>query len=122
LPSRSDSFGLVLLEAWANGVPNVAYRAGGGAEGVRPEQDGPLVRGGDVAGLSAAISRLTGGAECGRGPGQTGRERTGREFRWADKLRRVRDVYQDLVTERAEGTGGAMPQAAKREKYRSPWL
>jgi len=29
LPSRSDSFGIVLLEAWANGVPNVGYRAGG---------------------------------------------------------------------------------------------
>src|SRR5262249_9785747 len=29
LPSRVESFGLVLLEAWANGVPNIAYRAGG---------------------------------------------------------------------------------------------
>src|SRR5205807_9092412 len=29
LPSRSDSFGIVLLEAWANGVPNLGYRAGG---------------------------------------------------------------------------------------------
>ena len=29
LPSRSDSFGIVFLEAWANGVPNIGYRAGG---------------------------------------------------------------------------------------------
>ena len=36
LPSRSDSFGLVLLEAWANGVANVAYRAGGVADVIQP--------------------------------------------------------------------------------------
>ena len=29
LPSRSDSFGIVLLEAWADGGANVGYRAGG---------------------------------------------------------------------------------------------
>ncbi len=31
LPSRTDSFGLVLLEAWANKKPNLVYRAGGPA-------------------------------------------------------------------------------------------
>src|SRR5213076_925877 len=40
LPSRSDSFGLVLLEAWANGVPNVGYRAGGIAGVIRHAEDG----------------------------------------------------------------------------------
>src|SRR5205807_3357230 len=58
LPSRSDSFGLVLLEAWANGVPNVAYRAGGVAEVVRHETDGLLISCGDVQGLSQALVRL----------------------------------------------------------------
>src|SRR5262249_34189396 len=40
LPSRTDSFGLVLLEAWANGKPNLVYRAGGPAELVRDGRDG----------------------------------------------------------------------------------
>ena len=31
LPSRCDSFGLVLLEAWINGKPNVAYAPAGPA-------------------------------------------------------------------------------------------
>src|SRR5207253_7431181 len=39
LPSRSDSFGLVLLEAWANGVANIAYRAGGIADVLRRDVD-----------------------------------------------------------------------------------
>src|SRR5207245_470304 len=42
LPSRSDSFGLVLLEAWANGLPNLAYHAGGVADLLRHDQDGLL--------------------------------------------------------------------------------
>src|SRR5206468_12006903 len=58
LPSRSDSFGLVLLEAWANGVPNVAYRAGGVADVIRHEQDGLLVRCGDVGDLADYLQRL----------------------------------------------------------------
>src|SRR5262249_39740525 len=51
LPSRSDSFGLVLPESWANGVPCVGYRAGGVAWVICDEGDGLLVRCGDVAGL-----------------------------------------------------------------------
>jgi glycosyltransferase involved in cell wall biosynthesis len=58
LPSRSDSFGLVLLEAWANAVPSVAYRAGGLAEVVRHGHDGLLVPCGAVADLAEAIAEL----------------------------------------------------------------
>src|SRR5262245_58342936 len=39
LPSRSDSFGLVLLEAWANVLPNVGYRAGGIRDVIHHERD-----------------------------------------------------------------------------------
>src|SRR5438552_3376876 len=63
LPSRSDSFGLVLLEAWANGVANVAYRAGGVGDVIRDGQDGLLVRCGDVGELAQALERLVTNAE-----------------------------------------------------------
>ena len=49
LPSRTDSFGLVLLEAWANAQPVIAYRAGGPADLVRAGIDGWLVGCGDVS-------------------------------------------------------------------------
>jgi glycosyltransferase involved in cell wall biosynthesis len=102
LPSRSDSFGLVLLEAWANGVPNVAYRAGGIAGVIRHEEDGLLVRCGDVGALSQALVRLVHDAGMRRQLGRQGQERTGREFRWDDKLALVRDVYFDLVGRKAK--------------------
>src|SRR6266542_4456715 len=85
LPSRSDSFGLVLLEAWANGAANVGYRAGGVAGVIRHEEDGLLVRCGDVAGLAAALTRLAADEGRRRRFGAAGRRRLGREFRWEDK-------------------------------------
>jgi hypothetical protein len=52
LPSGSDSFGLVLLEAWANGVPNIAYRAGGIADVIQHDTDGLLVPCGKIEALA----------------------------------------------------------------------
>src|SRR4029077_11467312 len=75
LPSRSDSFGLVLLEAWANGIANVAYRAGGIAGVIRDGQDGRLVRCGRVDELACAMGELIVNAEERSRLGAAGRER-----------------------------------------------
>jgi len=95
LPSRSDSFGLVLLEAWANGIANVAYRAGGVAEVIHHEQDGVLVRCGVVAELASALDLLISDAALRHRLGASGRERGLNEFRWEEKLERVRQVYEE---------------------------
>jgi glycosyltransferase involved in cell wall biosynthesis len=107
LPSRSDSFGLVLLEAWANGLPNLAYRAGGVAEVVRHEVDGLLVRCGDVAALAAALGRLVKEPELRRRLGRAGQARTEHELRWDDRLRRVRAVYTEVVEHRGWASSSA---------------
>jgi|SRR5579884_1489061 len=96
LPSRVDSFGLVLPEAWANGVPCVAYRAGGVAWVVRDGVDGLLVRCGDVDALAAALRRLADDAGLRRLLGAAGRERIGRDFVWDDKLRLVEQVCREV--------------------------
>jgi glycosyltransferase involved in cell wall biosynthesis len=90
LPSRSDSFGLVFLEAWANGVPVIGYRAGGVTDVIRHERDGLLVRCGDTDGLAGAIRRLAADVALRQEWGRAGRERLGREFWWEDKLRIAR--------------------------------
>jgi glycosyltransferase involved in cell wall biosynthesis len=92
LPSRSDSFGLVLLEAWANGKPNLVYRAGGPAELVRHGLDGLQAACGDLDELSARLGSLVDDAGLRRRLGDTGLSRIGHEFRWDDKLELVRDV------------------------------
>ncbi|TDB38771.1 MAG: glycosyltransferase family 4 protein [Actinobacteria bacterium] len=61
LPSRSEGFGVVLIEALATGLPVVATRSGG-PDGIVAEGDGVLVTADDVdalfAGLRDAIERL----------------------------------------------------------------
>src|SRR5262249_53264839 len=86
LPSRSDSFGLVLLEAWANGVPNIVYRAGGPTDLVRHGLDGLSVTCGDVAGFADGLRGLLADANFRRRLGDAGRARVATEFRWDDKL------------------------------------
>jgi len=103
MPSWSDSFGMVFLEAWANGIPNVAYRAGGVAAVIRHELDGLLVRCGDLDGLAHALIRLSGNKELRERFGQSGQARLDKEFRWEDKLRLVRETYTQLVDRRAGG-------------------
>ncbi len=97
LPSRSDSFGLVLLEAWANGVPNVAYRAGGVADVIRDERDGILVTCGDVARLADALERISTDRALRGRLGVSGQERLPNDFRWDDKLELVRQTYLKLA-------------------------
>jgi glycosyltransferase involved in cell wall biosynthesis len=102
LPSRSDSFGLVLLEAWANGLPNLGYRAGGVAEVIRHEEDGLLVRCGAIEGLAHTLVRLADDADLRRRLGEAGRAKTIHDFAWKKRL--------DVV--RREMVSG--------ERYRSP--
>jgi glycosyltransferase involved in cell wall biosynthesis len=100
MPSRSDSFGLVFLEAWANGVPNLAYRAGGVAGVIRHDADGLLVKCGDIAGLTEALGRLSADASLRRRLGTAGCERLARDYNWLEKLALVERVYEDLVESR----------------------
>ena len=97
LPSRSDSFGLVFLEAWANGVASIAYRAGGVPGVIRDGIDGALVRCGDVGALAETLRRLVEDTEVRRRMGEIGRARLSNEFRWQDKLELVRQVYRELT-------------------------
>jgi glycosyltransferase involved in cell wall biosynthesis len=100
LPSRSDSFGLVLLEAWANGLANLAYRAGGVADLIRPGEDGLMAPCGDVASLAHMLTQLIDDAPLRQRLGESGRERTRRVFRWADKLELVRGVMRGAIENR----------------------
>lgn len=95
LPSRSDSFGLVFLEAWANAVPVIGYRAGGVSDVIRDGVDGLLVKCRDLTALAAAIRRLMGNRELREQMGRAGRERLARDFSWEDKL----DTARKALTE-----------------------
>jgi len=58
VPSRSESFGLVAVEAQASGTPVVASRVGGLAYSVADGQSGYLVAGHDPADYARALRRI----------------------------------------------------------------
>jgi glycosyltransferase involved in cell wall biosynthesis len=115
LPSRSDSFGLVLLEAWANGVPNVAYRAGGIADVIRHDIDGLLLPCGDIAALSAAIARLQDDLDMRVRLGMDGKARLPSEFCWDEKLALVRDTVE-RAAHRGDSLGARMQPSLVSER------
>ncbi len=59
LPSLHETFGCVLIEAMASGLPSVATRVGGVPEVLMPDA-GALVAPGDAAALAAAIEQTLG--------------------------------------------------------------
>jgi glycosyltransferase involved in cell wall biosynthesis len=96
LPSRVDSFGLVILEAWAQGVPSIAYRAGGVPWVIRHEQDGLLAPCGDVEALTGGLLRLVADGSLRRRLGQAGQEHLQGELTWERCFRCVLQVYENL--------------------------
>ncbi|HTV57223.1 MAG TPA: glycosyltransferase [Terriglobia bacterium] len=101
MPSRTETLGLVLLEAMASGCPVVAVAAGGIIDTVRDGITGYLYKLGDMAGALTAIRRLLGDSEC--------RERVSQEARldaeqwsWAAATRQLKGFYRNLIRREQE--------------------
>ncbi len=73
-PSRSETYGLINLEASASGVAVIANRAGGMAESVIDGVTGILMDSRDPADWAAAVRTFTDDAEHCRATGLAGRE------------------------------------------------
>lgn len=96
LPSRVDSFGIVLLEAWAHGKPVIGARAGGIPGVIDEGENGLLVDWGDSRALADAIARLLADSDEAARMGSAGREKMAREYTWSAVYDRIERVYQGL--------------------------
>jgi glycosyltransferase involved in cell wall biosynthesis len=99
LPSRTDSFGIVFLEAWCYEVPVIGAWAGGVPEVIEHGVNGLLVPFGDVAALAAAIERLLQDRALARAFGRLGHARVLRGLTWQHKYAEVRRVYAALTAQ-----------------------
>jgi D-inositol-3-phosphate glycosyltransferase len=96
VPSRSESFGLVALEAAACGTPVIAAAVGGLRSLVDHEHTGYLVDGRDPAEYAALVQRLGDDAML---AGEMGVSAAARSLRysWNMTAARLRRLYGDLV-------------------------
>jgi glycosyltransferase involved in cell wall biosynthesis len=82
LPSRHESFGIVLVEAWACGKPVVSCRVGGVAALVDEGQDGLLVPVGDAEALGQALLRLLQDPALRAEMGSAGQKKVKSRYTW----------------------------------------
>jgi glycogen synthase len=98
MPSRTDSFGIVYLEAWLNGLPVVGARTWGVMDVISDGDDGILVPFGDVEALSIAIQRLLTDPEEAAVMGAKGRAKVLAHHLWPQKFAVVESLYRRLAT------------------------
>ncbi|GAB3630734.1 hypothetical protein GCM10027421_00870 [Microbacterium shaanxiense] len=102
VPSRSEAFGIVALEAWRAGAPLIMTSRGGAAEFVRAGEDALLVDPTDRQALASAMRRMLGDEPLRRTMAASGRARLP-EFDWA----RVAESYEHLFHDATRATAGA---------------
>ncbi len=98
MPSRTDSFGIVYLEAWLNEKPVIGANAWGVKDVIAHGEDGLLVPFGDVPALAAAVADLLDNPAQARMMGRAGAAKVRRFHIWDRKYARIRAIYQGLVS------------------------
>ena len=96
MPSRTDTFGIVYLEAWCYGLPVVGARAGGVPDVISDGEDGLLVPFDNAEATAAAIGRLLADRELARRLGAAGHAKVLREYTWGRIYAQVRAIYAEL--------------------------
>ena len=97
LPSRRESFGLVLAEAMACGLPVVATTAGAIPEVVEDGVTGILVPPDDPAALAQAITSLLSDPDKMKTMGARGKARVEKHFTWDRVAQRVIEGYRQVL-------------------------
>lgn len=94
LPSRTDSFGIVFLEAWCNQLPVIGADAGGIPDLVQSGHDGLLVPFADIDALAQAIQRLLTNPDLAHQFGAAGYAKVHARYTWAHIYASVAPIYQ----------------------------
>jgi glycosyltransferase involved in cell wall biosynthesis len=97
LPSYTEAFGIVLLEAQALGVPVVGTRVGGIPETMEDGATGLLVPPGDPGSLAEALEGLLNDPDRRREMGVRGKEWVAREYSPQRMAEALITVYSDVI-------------------------
>ena len=101
LPSLSETFGLVILEAWAAGTPVIASRTSGALELIQPGENGWLFDLDAPAGFHRAVCEALALPQESRRMGAAGRDLVRKKYDSAILAREVASLYQQLSEEKS---------------------
>ncbi|MFE7130106.1 glycosyltransferase family 4 protein [Streptomyces sp. NPDC057638] len=104
-----ETFGLVVVEAMAAGVPAVAARHGAFVELIEDGASGLLHQPGDAASLARSLREITADPDRNRELGQAARRRYERGFSSAVGLERLLEAYRTAIAGRSGGGDGPPP-------------
>lgn len=96
LPSLTETFGLVLFEAWAAGCPVIASATTGAKQVVREGENGFLFQHGDAPSFFHALRCTLESEERRKALGYAGQTLVRSHFDTAVCVRRTRDLYAEL--------------------------
>lgn len=101
LPSEYEAFGLVLLEAMAQGTPVLSTRVGGIPEFVEDGKAGRLVPPHDDFALAEALRALWADPEARRRMGAYGRDTVVPRYSWDGLVRELEGIYREVLDGRS---------------------
>ncbi len=101
MPSRTESFGTVYLEAWAYSLPVIGATTWGVMDVISNGEDGLLVPFGDAELLAQAMRQLLDNPQQANEMGRCGREKVIREYQWPYQCQLVDELYMVLTQEKS---------------------
>ena len=99
LPSIHEPFGIVILEAWAAGLPVIASRIGGIPSFVNDGQDGLLFEANDKSGFLNTFILLQETPEKARVLSTAGKSKACGQYSWDRITQSLVDIYEEAMRE-----------------------
>lgn len=97
MPSRSDAFGIVYLEAWASETPVIGANIGATPEVINDGNDGLLVEFDNPSDIAEKILTLLQNQKLNNRMAENGRKKVKSELTWQKIAIKTSKIYQNLI-------------------------
>jgi starch synthase len=102
VPSLSETFGLIILEAWAAGAAVLSTRTSGALSLVKQAENGHLFNLNDLAEFHAGLNAILDSPEQAKRLGSNGRDLAASHYDTVILSRRIKALYEELIEQKGK--------------------